>query len=86
MSVRPSTIFPISLYEELLPKVVAAMELTQQTEGLTSQQEKQKLLQTVELMFFNVLMALDNNTIRRMHLKMLFHKQKTSQSIYLGES
>jgi hypothetical protein len=42
-----STIFPISLYEELLPKVVAVLELTQQTEGLTSQQAKQKLLQTV---------------------------------------
>jgi len=40
-----STLFPISLYEELLPKVVAVLELT--PEGLTSQQAKQKLLQTV---------------------------------------
>lgn len=46
-----STLFPISLYEELLPKVVAVLELTQQTEGLTSQQSKQKLLQTVGSLF-----------------------------------
>jgi hypothetical protein len=42
-----STIFPISLYEQLLPKVVAVLELTQQTEGLSSQQAKQQLLHAV---------------------------------------
>jgi len=41
-----STIFPISLFEELLPKIVEVLELIQQTAGLTSQQAKQKLLQS----------------------------------------
>ena len=38
---------PISLYEDLLPKLVAVLELTQQTVGISTPQAKQKLLQTV---------------------------------------
>ncbi|CAA7267734.1 unnamed protein product [Cyclocybe aegerita] len=40
-----SGVFPISLYEELLPKLVAILELTQQPEGTANPQAKQKLLQ-----------------------------------------
>ena len=45
------TIFPISLYEDLLLKVVAILELSQQTNGMTNQEAKQKLLQAVILTF-----------------------------------
>jgi hypothetical protein len=38
---------PITLYEDLLPKLVAVLELTQQTVGISTPQAKQKLLQTV---------------------------------------
>ena len=38
---------PISLYEDLLPKLVAVLELTQQTVGISTPEAKQKLLQTV---------------------------------------
>ena len=38
---------PISIYEDLLPKLVAVLELTQQTVGISTPQAKQKLLQTV---------------------------------------
>ena len=48
-----ATLFPISLYEELLPKVVDVLELTQQTEGLTNQQAKQKLLHAVSSFSFS---------------------------------
>jgi len=43
-----ATVFPVSLYENLLPKVVSVLELTQQTEFMTNQEAKQKLLQAVE--------------------------------------
>ncbi|KDR68726.1 hypothetical protein GALMADRAFT_256548 [Galerina marginata CBS 339.88] len=42
-----NNVFPISLYEELLPKLVAVLELTQQTTGISNPQTKQKLLQAV---------------------------------------
>ena len=38
---------PITLYEDLLPKLVAVLELTQQTVGISTPQAKQKLLETV---------------------------------------
>jgi hypothetical protein len=34
-------------YEDLLPKLIAVLELTQQTVGISTPQAKQKLLQTV---------------------------------------
>ncbi|KAF8972511.1 hypothetical protein BDZ97DRAFT_1649490 [Flammula alnicola] len=40
-----TNVFPISLYEELLPKLVAVLELTQQDAGMSNPQAKQKLLQ-----------------------------------------
>jgi len=40
-----ATIFPVSLYENLLPKIVSVLELTQQTEFMTNQEAKQSLLQ-----------------------------------------
>ena len=43
---------PVSLYEDLLPKLVAVLELTQQSEGVTNPQAKQKLLQAVCALFF----------------------------------
>ncbi len=43
------TIFPVSLYEDLLPKIVAVLELTQQINGMTNQEAKQNLLQAVML-------------------------------------
>ncbi|KAF8816672.1 hypothetical protein BYT27DRAFT_7220537 [Phlegmacium glaucopus] len=39
---------PITLYEDLLPKLVAVLELTQQTVGISTPQAKQKLLQTTK--------------------------------------
>ena len=38
---------PITFYEDLLPKLIAVLELTQQTVGISTPQAKQKLLQTV---------------------------------------
>ncbi|KAF5311904.1 hypothetical protein D9619_003627 [Psilocybe cf. subviscida] len=40
-----ANVFPISLYEELLPKLVAILELTQQPQGTPDPQAKHKLLQ-----------------------------------------
>ncbi|PPQ69234.1 hypothetical protein CVT25_006951 [Psilocybe cyanescens] len=40
-----TSIFPISLYEELLPKLMEVLELTQQTSGISNPQSRQKLLQ-----------------------------------------
>lgn len=40
-------VFPISLYEDLLPKLVAVLELTQQPEGTPDPQAKLKLLHAV---------------------------------------
>lgn len=48
-----ATVFPISLYEELLPKVADVLQLTQQTDGLTNQQAKQKLLHAVSPLSFS---------------------------------
>ncbi|KAF8168464.1 hypothetical protein B0H34DRAFT_793064 [Crassisporium funariophilum] len=39
-----ANVLPISVYEDLLPKLVAVLELTQQLEGITTPQAKQKLL------------------------------------------
>ncbi|KAF8808881.1 hypothetical protein BYT27DRAFT_7095657 [Phlegmacium glaucopus] len=39
---------PITLYEDLLPKLVAVLELTQQTVGISTPQAKQRLLQTTK--------------------------------------
>ncbi|KAF8816693.1 hypothetical protein BYT27DRAFT_7207080 [Phlegmacium glaucopus] len=39
---------PITLYEDLLPKLIAVLELTQQTVGMSTPQAKQKLLQTTK--------------------------------------
>jgi len=39
---------PITLYEDLLPKLVAVLELTQQTVGISTPEAKQKLLQTTK--------------------------------------
>ncbi|KAF9530741.1 hypothetical protein CPB83DRAFT_892381 [Crepidotus variabilis] len=41
----PETVFPVTLYEELLPKLVDVLELTQKTDGIANPQSKQKLLQ-----------------------------------------
>ncbi|PPQ95397.1 hypothetical protein CVT26_008243 [Gymnopilus dilepis] len=40
-----ANVFPVSLYEDLLPKLVAILKLTQQTEGISNPQAKQALLQ-----------------------------------------
>ena len=42
-----ATGLPITLYEDLLPKLVAVLESTEQTVGISTPQAKQKLLQTV---------------------------------------
>lgn len=43
----PETVFPVTLYEELLPKLIDVLELTQKSEGMANPQAKQKLLQAV---------------------------------------
>ncbi|KAF8908216.1 hypothetical protein CPB84DRAFT_1744381 [Gymnopilus junonius] len=41
-----NAVFPVSLYEDLLPKLVAVLQLTQQNEGgMSNPQAKQRLLQ-----------------------------------------
>ena len=50
MSSSPETVFPVTLFEEILPKLVDVLELTQKTEGWTNPQSKQKLLQAVRLL------------------------------------
>ncbi|KAF8179119.1 hypothetical protein BJ912DRAFT_644744 [Pholiota molesta] len=40
-----TNVFPISYYEELLPKLVAVLELIQQSPGVATPESKQKLLQ-----------------------------------------
>ena len=42
-----ATVFPVSLYEDILPKLVAVLELTQDPAGVSSLQARQKLLQAV---------------------------------------
>ncbi|KAH9487293.1 hypothetical protein JR316_0001363 [Psilocybe cubensis] len=40
-----TSVFPSSLYAELLPKLLEVLELTQQTSGISNPQARQKLLQ-----------------------------------------
>ncbi|KJA13621.1 hypothetical protein HYPSUDRAFT_151399 [Hypholoma sublateritium FD-334 SS-4] len=40
-----ANVFPVSYYEELLPKLVAVLELTQQPAGTSTPESKQRLLQ-----------------------------------------
>ncbi|KAF9475508.1 hypothetical protein BDN70DRAFT_883618 [Pholiota conissans] len=40
-----ANVFPISIYEELLPRLVAVLELIQQSPGVSTPESKQKLLQ-----------------------------------------
>jgi hypothetical protein len=42
-----TTVFPVSLYEGILPKLVAVLELTQDPAGVSNPQARQKLLQAV---------------------------------------
>jgi len=47
-----ATVFPVSLYEDILPKLVAVLELTQDPAGVSNLQARQKLLQAVRLQAF----------------------------------
>ena len=42
-----TAVFPVSLYEGILPKLVAVLELTQDPAGVSNPQARQKLLQAV---------------------------------------
>ena len=46
-STMSATVFPVSLYEDILPKLVAVLELTQDPAGVSNLQARQKLLQAV---------------------------------------
>ena len=47
LSPMSTTVFPVSLYEGILPKLVAVLELTQDPAGVSNPQARQKLLQAV---------------------------------------
>jgi len=68
-----ATIFPVSLYEDLLPKIVSVLELTQQTEFMTNQEAKQRLLQAVRSKFetdvlITLLMSSIDKRVQERHL------------------
>ena len=48
-----ANVFPVSYYEDLLPKLVAVLELTQQPAGTSTPESKQRLLQAVCIMPIN---------------------------------
>ena len=79
---------PISLYEDLLPKLVAVLELTQQTVGISTPQAKQKLLQTVcyHQYDFSSIKLTEEIHNRPRTLKMLLLRRRTLQLIYQAES
>ena len=73
---------PISLYEDLLPKIVAVLELTQQSEGVTNPQAKQKLLQAVCALIFQYTLLRTNLIDERFQKYNLSSKRLCYQSTW----